>query len=92
MPLIVCSIPCNFHTSYLDSCSEVIRLLYEELMLPLPAEIASPTLDTSHATSDGESPFCAVKKRPLVTTAAAAEDSSRLFNISFLYSDYVSVL
>ncbi|XP_065912797.1 treslin-like isoform X2 [Dysidea avara] len=63
-------------TNYLDSCSEVIRLLYEELMLPLPAEIASPTLDTSHATSDGESPFCAVKKRPLVTTAAAAEDSS----------------
>ena len=84
MPLIVCSMPCNFHTSYLDSCSDVIRLLYEELMLPLPAEMASPTLNTSHATSDGESPFCAVKKRPTVATAAAAEDSSRSLNITFL--------
>ena len=84
MPLIVCSTPCNSHASYHDSCSDVIRLLYEELMLPLPAEMASPTLDTSHATSDGESPFCAIKKRPLVTSTAAAEDNSRL--LKFLYS------
>jgi len=52
-------------------------------MLPLPAEIASPTLDTSHATSDGESPFCAVKKRPMATAVAAAEDTSRLLNTAF---------
>ena len=43
-------------------------------MLPLPVQLSSPTLDTSYATSDGESPFCVTK--PLIT-ASAVEDNSR---------------
>lgn len=62
--------------NYLDSCSDAIRLLYEELMLPLPVQLSSPTLDTSHATSDGESPFCSISK-PLVTTSTVQDHSSR---------------
>ena len=61
--------------SYLDACSDAIRLLYEELMLPLPVQLSSPTLDTSCATSDGESPFCSASK-PLVTVSAV-EDNAR---------------
>ena len=61
--------------SYLESCSDALRLLYEELMLPLPVQLSSPTLDTSYATSDGESPFCSVSK-PRVS-ASTAEDNAR---------------
>ena len=78
--LHVTNVTCYTVNSYLDSCSDAIRLLYEELMLPLPVQLScSPTLDTSYATSDGESPFCSVSKPPV--TASAVEDSARFLVI-----------
>ena len=48
-------------------------------MLPLPVQLSSPALDTSFATSDGESPFCSASK-PLVA-ASTVEDNARFLII-----------
>lgn len=79
-PLIVPVLFCMCRLfSYLELCSDALRLLYEELMLPLPVQLSSPGLDTSYATSDGESPFCSVSK-PLVATSTV-EDNARFLII-----------